>query len=409
MYNSTVTASLGFRVLHLSSSHTGGAGISARRLSAGLNEKGINSVFLTLENARFTPGFNEISLPRSSFTKILSKFNSLLAKEIVKSTYFTIFSLASINVKDLTSIGNPNTTILHIHNWFNLLNVNSIERLLVKGYQIVFTLHDQRLVTGGCHYSLNCTKYLQNCVSCPLLPTGFKGIPEKNKRKIRALLREYKNQITVIGPSNWIVEVAESSEMFKDIKVVHIQNFHGVLDKRVHEARQIARKKPNNLVLGVASFDKNSPLKGGNVISEVQRSLMSQNSQIKIVYLSDIMDSDTKLLEFWKQIDFLLVLSVADNSPNVIHEAKHFGIPVIGSDVGGITELLNPDYDYIISNSTNQISVLENLLKSIESNFTNIDPKIIRNDYNLLSAAHFQKMLELYKEINLRINAKSSF
>ena len=404
-----MATSLGFTVLHLSSSDTGGAGLSARRLSVALNEKGINSVFLALENTRFIPRFNEISYHRSGRMKILSKPNSLLSKILSRETYFSLFSVPSMNVSDVIKIGDPNHTILHLHNWFNLLDTKSIERLLSRGYHIVFTLHDQRLFTGGCHYSLHCANYLENCANCPFLPIGFKGLAEINRSRMETLLTSYKKQITVIGPSGWIVEKAKSSKTLKDVEVVHLLNHHGILDKRVHAARQIARKNCNNLVIGVASFDKNSPLKGGGVISEVQRSLKTQNSQIEIVYLADIIDSDTKHLDFWSQIDYLLVLSVADNSPNVIHEAKYFGIPIIGSNVGGIPELLDPDVDYIIESNSNQVFELESLLKSIQSSFIYIDPLGIQNNYNRLSTAHLQKLIKLYQKIDARINAKSLF
>jgi glycosyltransferase involved in cell wall biosynthesis len=404
-----VATGLGFTVLHLSSSHTGGAGLSARRLSVALNEQGINSVFLALENAGFTPRFNEISYRRSAGMKTLSKVNSLLSKILLKETYFSIFSVPSMNVSDVIKIGNPGKTILHIHNWFNLLDMKSIKRLLGMGYHIVFTLHDQRLFTGGCHYSLHCTNYLENCANCPFLPIGFKGLAEINRSRMEDLLIRYKKQISVIGPSNWIVEKAKSSKAFKNIEVSHLLNHHGTLDKRVDTARQIARKNRDNLVIGVASFDKNSPLKGGKIISEVQRSLKIQNSQIEIVYLADITDSDTKNLDFWSQIDYLLVLSVADNSPNVIHEAKYFGIPIIGSNVGGIPELLDPNNDYIIESSGNQISELESLLKSIELSFKYIDPLSIQNKYNRLSMAHLRKLIKLYQKIDAQINEKSLF
>jgi glycosyltransferase involved in cell wall biosynthesis len=396
-----------FTVLHLSSSHTGGAGLSARRLSVALNEQDINSVFLALENAGFTPRFNEISYHRSFAMKILSKLNSLFSKLLLKETFFSIFSVPSMNVGDVIKLGNPNNTILHIHNWFNLLDTKSIKRLLGRGYHIVFTLHDQRLFTGGCHYSLECTKYLYNCANCPFLPIGLKGIAEINRSRMEDLLTSFKKQITVIGPSNWIVEKAKSSKTFKDVEVAHLLNHHGRLDQRVHAARQIARKNRDNLVIGVATYDKNSPLKGGNIISEVQRSLKNQNSQIEIVYLADIIDSDTKHLDFWSQIDYLLVLSVADNSPNVIHEAKYFGIPVIGSSVGGIPELLDPDNDYTIENNIDQIFELESLLKSIESSFIYIDPSSMQDKYNRLSTAHLRKLIKLYQKIYAQINAKS--
>ncbi len=399
----------GFTVLHLSSSHTGGAGLSARRLSVALNEQGINSVFLALENARFTPTFNEISYRRSGGMKILSKLNSLLSKMLLKETFFSIFSVPSMNVNDVIKIGNPSKTILHIHNWFNLLDTKSIKRLLGMGYHIVFTLHDQRLFTGGCHYSLQCTNYLENCANCPFLPIGFKGLAEINRSRMEDLLTRYKKQISVIGPSNWIVEKAKSSKTFKNVEVYHLRNHHGTLDQRVNTARKVARENRDNLVIGVASFDKNSPLKGGNIISEVQRSLKTQNSQIEIVYLADITDSDTKNLDFWSQIDYLLVLSVADNSPNVIHEAKYFGIPIIGSNVGGIPELLDPNNDYIIESNGNQISELESLLKSIESSFKYIDPSSIQNNYDRLSMTHFRKLIKLYQKIDAQINEKSLF
>jgi glycosyltransferase involved in cell wall biosynthesis len=52
--------------------------------------------------------------------------------------------------------------------------------------------------------------------------------------------------------------------------------------------------------------------------------------------------------DFWQSIDVLLVPSRADNSPNVIHEAKLWGVPVISSSVGGIPEILNDKFDGII-------------------------------------------------------------
>ena len=103
----------------------------------------------------------------------------------------------------------------------------------------------------------------------------------------------------------------------------------------------------------------------------------------------------------------MLVLSVADNSPNVIHEAKYFGIPIIGSNVGGIPELLDPDNDYAIESNSNQFFELESLLKSIQSNFRHIDPLSIQNKYNGLSTIHLQKLINLYHDISKRIATES--
>ena len=59
------------------------------------------------------------------------------------------------------------------------------------------------------------------------------------------------------------------------------------------------------------------------------------------------MDETAERMEkFYSSIDILLVLSRMDNSPNVIHEAHSVGIPVIATKIGGISELLNDEYDW---------------------------------------------------------------
>ena len=65
--------------------------------------------------------------------------------------------------------------------------------------------------------------------------------------------------------------------------------------------------------------------------------------------------------QFWQKIDFLLVASIADNSPNVIHEAKKLGIPVIGTKVGGITEMLSEPFDILLN--TEEMSFIELIFK----------------------------------------------
>jgi glycosyltransferase involved in cell wall biosynthesis len=50
--------------------------------------------------------------------------------------------------------------------------------------------------------------------------------------------------------------------------------------------------------------------------------------------------SDSGMIEEFKKIRTLVVPSNQDNSPSVVSEALAMGIPVIGSNVGGIPEIL---------------------------------------------------------------------
>jgi hypothetical protein len=59
------------RIIHLSTSHNGGAGIAARRLNTALNLEGIDSTFVSLEDYISSPSINELRVSRSIFKKLL--------------------------------------------------------------------------------------------------------------------------------------------------------------------------------------------------------------------------------------------------------------------------------------------------------------------------------------------------
>ena len=50
--------------------------------------------------------------------------------------------------------------------------------------------------------------------------------------------------------------------------------------------------------------------------------------------------NDDVMIEILQQLDLLIVPSHQDNSPSVIGEALSLGVPVMGSRVGGIPEIL---------------------------------------------------------------------
>jgi glycosyltransferase involved in cell wall biosynthesis len=95
------------------------------------------------------------------------------------------------------------------------------------------------------------------------------------------------------------------------------------------------------------------------------------------------------------------VLSRADNSPNVIHEAKILGIPVIATSVGGITELLNKNYDFLI-NPEDAVEDTLRVIRNISSMQMTDSSSRIEQDYSSLSKLNESNHLELYKLIYKR-------
>lgn len=397
--------SLNLGIIHISSSHSGGAGIAARRLHNSLCAIGIDSTFLTLDSRGFFPGPQDKVIVRSLLRKISSIVYTKLAKAIFGKTYFTLFSAQALSLKNIESLGKPENTIIHVHNWFNLLNLTTLRKILQAGYRVVFTLHDQRIFTGGCHYSLGCQKYMQTCSRCPELPNILNGIPELNLMRTLKLFRKYNSQISCVAPSLWLKTAAQSSQVLKFTKIFQVGNVHELpWDNFENKLFRDSRK----VTLGIASMDKFSYLKGFDNVNDLEDFLTFNQFPYEVKYLSNYLKDGFGSRVFWEDIDFLLVLSNADNSPNVIHEAKIHGVRVIGSDVGGIPELLNPEYDLCTAiDSEMPRRIMDFLITSGKSEFTGLRARIF-NEYRDRNSRFFGEYMSIYQEIEaeLRLNSK---
>lgn len=357
-----------WKVIHLSTGHEGGAGLAARRLNSALNAQGIQSTFGALKNPRYVPGPNEFTILRKFRQRLLSGLLIRIQRLLSEKVLFSVMSLNVCTLKQVRELGDPKNTILHFHNWYNLISQKEILRLNKEGYRIVLTLHDERFFTGGCHYAFECKKFRIDCNACPELANVFNRLPSKNLNSIAKLLEESNSHLVFIAPSRWIKEEALSSLLLKNQRVVFIPNTLGIKGESMKPQLYTPREPQSVLKIGIASMDNSSYIKGGDLILEVESRIASSNLQIKMIYLSQINEQDSPK-EFWGMIDYLLVASRADNSPNVIHEAKSFGIPVIASDIGGISELIYKDYDIAIpGHDISSRKILEILtgLKSIE-------------------------------------------
>jgi glycosyltransferase involved in cell wall biosynthesis len=384
------------KVVHLSTSHSGGAGIAARRLNEALNLNGVNSVFIALASPGYEPSRYEKTKVRGLMNRLESYLFTNISKRTFKRTYFTLFSSSSVTLNYITSHGDPENTIIHVHNWFNLMNLRVVRKILKRGYRIVFTLHDQRIFTGGCHYSLDCDKFTKACANCPELPLFLNHIPRLNVYRTKRIFHKYHKQITCISPSGWLKTLAQKSKTLQDIPTLEIGNIHDL------SLGGIATKNAlpvDRVTFGIASFDRYSPLKGYNNFLALEAYLIEVDFPFDVIYLSDFGTDASQQSSFWKEIDYLLVLSNADNSPNVIHEAKIYGVPVIGTKIGGIPELLNSAYDLCVSIDADMPNrILEFLRRTPEREKLEISSKITA-DYKIKSNNLLGLYLTTYQKV----------
>ena len=388
------------RIVHISTSHTGGAGIAARRLNEALMQDGYSSVFMACSNETFTPKLNEVSVQRTFVQRIKGALLVRAQWAISSRTYFTLGSVGAIKEMDLIDYS-PADSVIHVHNWFNLADLTLFRNLLSRGYRLLFTLHDMRLLTGGCHYSLTCKNYLEGCNSCPFLPTVLRALPPKNLTDLRELLIEYSEQIELVCPSAWLQALAIESNILPSGSIHFIPNVHNSTNLKSGSNLEIKRKDLGAIEIGIASLDTSSPLKGGIFISELMGIASGRRLPIKFVFLSDYDSRGKSQDNFWADIDYLMVASIADNSPNVIHEAKIWQVPVIATKVGGITELLNERLDVLVEIedlvAEDFILQLEQLRLSLGS----IRPRYV--DLHYLEYVHgaLEKTIRVYKNLIL--------
>lgn len=382
------------KIIHISTGHDGGAGIAARRLNASLNKFGVASLFVSLGNNSFQPAHNEIAIERNWAQKIASAMSARLQSRLSRKFFFSVHSFDVLSVRKIKKIVGKRPSILHFHNWFNIVNQKKIHKLLKIGFPVVITLHDERFYTGGCHHAFECKGFVNDCSNCPQISLFYKHFPARNLSKSLSDFQNHDKTLQVVAPSMWIFNRAKSSQLLRSHEIHFIPNTLG-------EFGQLStrRRFPNLInpkIIGIANVDLNSYLKGADIVKSLQNRIDSEALDYKLVFLNSDNFKEKSQSVFWEMIDVLLVPSRADNSPNIIHEAKRMGIPVIASLVGGISELLDPDFDEPIPVQNLDADSILSLLKNWKTKDRVLNLKNMQSNFEAYTGSSIQDHISVY-------------
>jgi glycosyltransferase involved in cell wall biosynthesis len=110
--------------------------------------------------------------------------------------------------------------IVNIH-WIaqGPISIRSIARL---GKPVVWTIRDMWPFTGGCHYALDCSQYRNQCGACPQLGSSRQWDLSRLGWKLKN--RYYRDDVTLVGISQWISRCAQESSLFRDHDIRTIPN-----------------------------------------------------------------------------------------------------------------------------------------------------------------------------------------
>jgi len=149
----------------------GGAARAARRLHRALRAAGagVESSFLVGRKTSADPGVVEASPPGISgapFWPLLQEYLIDINRAGPWNTHFSL-GLPGTDLDRHPAVREAD--IIHLHWISGFLSAADIARLLALGKPVVWTMHDERAFTGGCHYTFECGGFASGCETCPQL------------------------------------------------------------------------------------------------------------------------------------------------------------------------------------------------------------------------------------------------
>lgn len=355
------------RVLLINTSErTGGAAIACNRLMEALKKSGVRAKMLVRDKQ--TDKLTVLAIPSGLMLPVKflwERFVIFLANRFSRKNLFQV-DIANVGT-DVTGMREfQQADVIHLH-WTNqgFLSLGDLEKILRSGKRIVVTMHDMWYFTGICHYSGSCNKYREQCEACPLLGEG-KAFCDFSKKVFNRKRQLYANsQITFVGCSLWIANLARESALTVGQQVVSIPNAIDMSLFRPMDRTELRKKH------GVAP-DKKLILFGAQRITDerkgfrylvdacklIERQYSELAHQIEILVVGgdvaavegllpfkvksvNYVNEPQQMVELYNLVDAYVTPSLQDNLPNTIVEAMSCGIPCVGFKVGGIPEMID--------------------------------------------------------------------
>ncbi|MEP7263542.1 MAG: glycosyltransferase [Bacteroidota bacterium] len=362
------------KVVHVSTSSSGGAGIAALRLHKFLLKNNIDSHFLSKNKSsdaianyhllddeyKGIPRVKTILKNQLEKTGLTVTGNSGYSRKYLqnKPPGFEYFSFPYSNVYIESCPVIQSADIVHLH-WIaeDFINYPSFFTSL-KNKKFIWTLHDMNPFTGGCHHADNCVNYQSQCRNCPQLPEQHCATLAFKMQQLKSSIysRFDKNNFLIVTPSQWMLDKSKSSVCFNNFnhhKIANpVNNVHFSPTDR-NEARKTLGLPLDKKILLYISHNISNERKGiSNLLEAVKLSGIpdlllcavghstTPNPGIhQLGYIND----DRKMATAYSAADIYILPSLAENFPNTIIESLLCGTPVIASNTGGIPEQITDD------------------------------------------------------------------
>lgn len=354
------------RVVHLAlNDGEGGAAQSALNLHNALLKLGTNSSFLVekihngtclgvIEAGGFDEGWE------TTLNEILLWNN----RSPRTNTYYSLNYPGSMNLDhECLRLAD----VINLHWVAGSLSASSICELAALGKPIIWTLHDMRALTGGCHFPSDCLNYQKDCSDCPQLIWNLGGMVEQSRKLMERALNFA--GIHLVAPSSWLRSAVDTSVSARNCSASTIP--YGIdtdlfAPCDIKEAREMFGLHLEVTYILLASHHIGERRKGfPEALAIIEAlgqlpELRDQFSSGKIrILLCGQADEKTELSScrsehvgfishssmpyLYSASDLILFTSIQDNLPNIILEAMACGTPIAAHDLPGVRDLMGDD------------------------------------------------------------------
>ncbi|WP_309609250.1 glycosyltransferase [Flavobacterium sp.] len=407
------------KVLHITTSSKGGAGIAALRLHTALCESGTLSAYLStnltinFENKIIDDTFFEYKKP-SIVQKIKTKFqNFFFPTEFQKATkklhsikqdlHCEIATLPYSIYKLEEHALVQDADIINLHWVAGIIDYNTFFKNCQK--PIVWTFHDMNPFQGLFHYKSD------ELLNAKLV----KGFDVQMKQLKVTAIKKIKMG-AIITPSKWLLEEAMKIEFFSHFMKKHILNsidltaFYPKDRTNLREKHNIPK---NDLVLIFVAEDITNIRKGFYLLQEALTSLKNIpitvltigkgiipiTKDIKTISLGKI-NTASEMASCYALSDAFVLPSLEDNLPNIMLEAFACGKPLIGFPIGGIAEHVKLGVTGILATEISSLSLAE-AIKIFYETKDNYKPEMIRKyaEDNFNNKQQASAYIEVYNSL----------
>ena len=354
------------RITLVSGPSSGGAFRAMDRLKHGLSSLGQECVVFTNGKSPHVDSIEFQRLPLNPFINFSRRARYKLFSDELRRYKHQRFGSQSY-FESPTALWGPDSyqdfpvcDIYHLHDLKQFIDYKTFFNKLFPDRPWVWTLHDMTPFTGGCDYDYGCNRYQEACGNCPALSSENANDPSSvnlaMKKKIFSLVDP--DKVRIVAPSIWLAGEAKKSQIFKRFNVSVIPyglNLDDFAPRCKIEAREVLGIPQGDFVILTIGTNLDDHRKGGQYLDQLLQNLQLNRSITLLsvgggkVSLCDgrcklrsvgMIHDDRLLSMVYSSADVFLLLSLADNLPNVVMESLACGTPVVAFDVGGIGDMV---------------------------------------------------------------------